>query len=751
MVDAMRHAPEERPVFLDRACNGDKTLRREVESLLSSYDDAESFLESPVSGGFSEFIENNDRQLKDGEVFAHYKIIRQIGAGGMGKVYLAKDLKLDRRAAIKILNEKFAAHESNLERFIREAKAASALNHPNILVIYEIGEADGTHYIAGEFVEGKTLREIFTQKTLSLSEVLDIAIQIANALTAAHEAGIIHRDIKPENIIVRPDGLIRVLDFGLAKLIVNKPIGFEDTTIKQNETAKGVILGTVNYMSPEQAKGERIDARSDIFSLGILIYEMLTGRTPFAGDSVSETFANLIKAEPEPLSHFAANMPDKLQRVVSKMLLKNKDERYQTMNDVLADLKALKENLSFAEKLERSQTPTFDNTTAVLQAETADANQQTAAMQRSFFKKIANRKLLVAFAVFAALLIGAIGLYQYLNLKQTPPAQDLYLQGRFYSVRENKPDNDKAIALLEQAVALNPNHALARVELARAYGIRYFYFEPEQKQWEEKSYVELEKAFALAPDLPEAHEVRGFLLWSPANRFPHEQAIASYRRALALNPNLDEAHHHLAVTYLHIGLLDEALAEIQKALELNPGNTLTRYRIGVIMGYQGRYEEALRALKSCPPDFNPGLVGRATAWMLISLGRREEAAELVAEMLEKYPNDEGGQFTSLKALLSALSGDANQAEREIRAAMEIGKGFMHFHHAAHIIADAYAAMNKPDEAVRFLRMAADDGFPCYPLFASDINLAPIRQNPKFQEFLAVQKRQWEYYKSLPQL
>ncbi len=465
---------------------------------------------------------------------------------------------------------------------------------------------------------------------------------------------------------------------------------------------------------------------------------------------MSETFANLINAEPQPLSHFAANVPDEMQRIVAKTLRKNKDERYQTMKDVLTDLKDLRENLAFDEKLERSA-PQSDKATAIPQATTGDANKETAETQRSFSQKIKNRKSLVAFTVFAALIAGAIVFYQNWNFNQPPSVQDLYLQGRFYSVRENKPDNDKAIQLLEQAVALDPNHALAHAELARAYGTRFFQFEPQQKQWQEKSHVELEKAFAIAPDLAEAHEIRGFLLWMPANRFPHEQAIAAYRRALAFNPSLDEPHQQLGKIYLHIGLLDEALTELRKSLELNPGNTMARYRIGIVLIHQGKYEEAMRSLKSTPPDINPAIVGRDTVWLLIFLGRREEAAELLAELIEKNPIDEGGQFASFKALLSALAGNAEQAEREIRDALEKGKGFGHFHHAAYIIACAYAALNQPEEAVRFLRMAAEDGYPCYPLFASDANLDTIRQNPKFQSFLSAQKQEWEYYKSLPQL
>ncbi|MEP7038471.1 MAG: protein kinase, partial [Acidobacteriota bacterium] len=345
--------PAKRKRFLDKSCGTDKELRRDVENLLSSYTDAESFMEQPAAAEVASFI-IEPKNLEAGKSFGHYEIIKQIGAGGMGEVYLAKDKKLDRKVAVKILNEKFAKHESNLHRFIKEAKAASALNHPNILVIHEIGETGDANYIVSEYIEGETLREVILKTSLDLPEILEIAAQIANALVSAHQANIVHRDIKPENIIVRPDGFVKILDFGLAKLVEQKAVGFEDKTVKQNETAKGVILGTVNYMSPEQAKGEKIDTRTDIFSFGVTLYEMIAGRTPFASDSMSETFANLINSEPQPLSRFTTNVPDELQRIISKTLRKKKDERYQTMKGLLADLKSLRRRLEFETELEKN-------------------------------------------------------------------------------------------------------------------------------------------------------------------------------------------------------------------------------------------------------------------------------------------------------------------------------------------------------------------------------------------------------------
>ncbi len=249
--------------------------------------------------------------------------------------------------------------------------------------------------------------------------MLDIATQVASALAAAHAAGIAHRDIKPENVMVRPDGYVKVLDFGLAKLVEKKKsfIGSEDGTAGQNQTAQGVILGTVNYMSPEQAKGQRVDERTDIFSFGVVIYEMIAGKTPFAGDSMPETFANLINAELQPLSRFASNVPDELQRIVSKMLRKNKDERYQTMKDVLTDLKDLKGHLTLEEKLGRSHSPDGKNATAVLKATTGDVNKQTAETSHGFSQTIKRQKTMAAFA-FAAVLIAAIGLWYYFSTQE---------------------------------------------------------------------------------------------------------------------------------------------------------------------------------------------------------------------------------------------------------------------------------------------------------------------------------------------
>lgn len=342
-ADAIKLTPELRAPFLDEVCGGDAATRCEVESLLASHD-APGFMEKPAVGEVADAIY---RAKNIGKRFGHYEIRERIGAGGMGEVYLATDEKLDREVAIKILNEKFACHESNLNRFMREAKAASALNHPNILVIHEIGEDENTHYIVSEYIKGKTLGEILRENSLDLPEILDISIQIVSALAAAHEAHLIHRDIKPDNLMLRADGIVKILDFGLAKLVEPETGGFEASAVNQNQTAEGIILGTAAYMSPEQASGKKLDARTDIFSFGCVLYEMLTGQKAFRGETFSHTIAAILAQEPPPLTHFLKQFPAEIERIVKSCLEKKLDARYPTAKDLLKDLKTLKKRLEF--------------------------------------------------------------------------------------------------------------------------------------------------------------------------------------------------------------------------------------------------------------------------------------------------------------------------------------------------------------------------------------------------------------------
>jgi eukaryotic-like serine/threonine-protein kinase len=294
-----------------------------------------------------------------GTRLGRYEIRSHLGTGGMGEVYLAKDTKLDRKVALKILPAEVAADRHRMTRFVQEAKAASALNHPNILTIYEIDQADSLHFIATEFIDGETLRQRMKSAPLKLGEVLDITAQIASALSAAHAAGIVHRDIKPENIMLRRDGIAKVLDFGLAKLterLLRDSVDSEAPT--SFKTDPGTVVGTAVYMSPEQARGMAVDVRTDIFSLGGVLYEMVAGCLPFAGSTSSEVMASILSdKEPQPLARFARDVPAELERIVEKALRKGREERYQTVKDMLLDLRRLKQKLEVEAEIERTVPP----------------------------------------------------------------------------------------------------------------------------------------------------------------------------------------------------------------------------------------------------------------------------------------------------------------------------------------------------------------------------------------------------------
>src|SRR5207302_7346364 len=292
---------------------------------------------------------------------SRYRILEKLGSGGMGDVYLAEDMRLGRKVALKLLVEDLTENRERLGRFDQEAYAASALNHPNILTVYEMGDEGGRHFIAAEFIDGMTLRKRLATSPMDLSEVLNIAIQIAGALEEAHAAGIIHRDIKPENIMIRRNGHVKVLDFGLAKLseasLSEKETNTQAITRALVQTEAGVVMGTSQYMSPEQARGKPIDARTDIWSLGVVLYEMATGRAPFSGETKTDVIIAIAKTEPTPIARFAPNAPSEFEWIVLKALRKDVDERYQTIKEIESDLKKLKQRIEFQSELERSMPP----------------------------------------------------------------------------------------------------------------------------------------------------------------------------------------------------------------------------------------------------------------------------------------------------------------------------------------------------------------------------------------------------------
>ena len=878
---ALAKQPAERSAFLVEATAGDAELRREVESLLAYEDRAENFIESPALDVAARMMaDEHSRTVRVGESFNQYRIVSQLGAGGMGEVYLADDTRLRRRVALKFLPEAFTKDKRHLHRFEVEARAIAALSHPNACTIHEVIEtADGRHCIVMEYVEGMALRERMMNGPIKVNEALDIAIQIASALASAHAARIVHRDIKPENVMLRRDGYVKVLDFGLAKLAdratdANSQL---ETRAIELKTTPGTVMGTVAYMSPEQARGLPVDARTDVWSLGVVLYEMVAGEKPFAGATATDVIVSIIEREPKALSKSAPEaMP--LQPIVTRALAKDPNQRYQTTEELLGELRRVKRELELGADLERYKAPSsaregfgFFNqiptsrlmavaalltlvgialfsamwfgrnwrrptprATAIKSLAVLPMINISGDQSQDYFAEGMTETLISGLAKVTSLRVTsrtsvmrfkgsqkplreiahelnvdavvegsvqrvgdkinvavrlidasteehlwneeynrdlrdilavqnevATAITQAIQIKLTPQEQsrlararpinpaayDDFLRGRYYLNRQTKADNDIAIQALNRAVEGDPEFAAGWAELAQAYVWKLFLFAPDEKDLQEKAFVAVGKALALDSELPEAYLARGRLLWTPANHFPHDKAIQEYRRALALNPSLDEARNQLALVLSHVGLLDEALSELNKALATNPSNNLARFRVGEVLLFQTKYEQALATLQNVPPDVNPSLVGHQIVFALFNLGRKEEAAATLEKFLKDYPADNRGLFTSLQAILAASDGQNLEAEEKIQSAIQRGKGFGHFHHTAYHIACAHAIMNRHEQAIKWLELAANDGFPCYVLFEKDHNLDNLRQDPRFQALLARLQQQRERYKA----
>src|SRR5216684_6876749 len=340
----LERPPGERAEFLRQACAGDEALEREVRSLLASQQQAGSFLESPAIEVAAQTLTESIRS-PIAQSISHYRILEKLGAGGMGVVYKARDTRLDRFVALKFLPAAKMSDPERKRRFVQEARAASALNHPNIITIYDIDQADGADFIAMEFVPGKALDQLIPRKGLRLNEALPYAIQVADALAAAHAAGIVHRNLKPGNLMVSENGCVKVLDFGLAKLIERGGAGelARTETAEAPKTEEGTIVGTVSYMSPEQAEGKKVDARTDIFSFGAVLYEMITGRRAFVGDSMASILSAILRDEPKPAAEIILGIPRELDRIVTRCLQKDPNRRYQHAGDLKIDLQHVME------------------------------------------------------------------------------------------------------------------------------------------------------------------------------------------------------------------------------------------------------------------------------------------------------------------------------------------------------------------------------------------------------------------------
>ena len=415
----------ERSAHLAQVCADDYELRQEAQSLLEAHEEAGDFLEQPALEQDARVLLGQDELGRIATDIGPYQVIDRLGRGGMGEVYLAQDRRLGRRVALKVLPPYFVSDDARLRRFQTEARAASALNHGNILTIYEVGQTDELHFIATEYIEGRTIRELIRAGSLALGEVLDIAIQLVTGLSAAHAAGIVHRDIKPEKIMRREDGALKILDFGIAKLLEEPAVESSDwtTSIPNSKTETGALMGTIGYISPEQVRGLGIDERTDVWSCGVVLFEMLTGKRPFTGVTNADTIVAILEGTPPPLfeSRVSSTVLRMIARVVEKALSKRAEDRYQTADALLADLKAIETELK--------RVPA-DKTSTVIGAGTR-VNELASLLHQQATARRRNRFVAAAAVAAVVLAVSSFALYRYFRSDsgpQAPPVKKIYAQ-----------------------------------------------------------------------------------------------------------------------------------------------------------------------------------------------------------------------------------------------------------------------------------------------------------------------------------
>ena len=792
-----------------------------------------------------------------------YRVIRKLGEGGMGAVYLAHDDRLDRRVALKVIGTLHSDNAVMRARLQREARAAAQLNHPNICAVYDVGEtSDGDPFIAMELIEGMSLRARLEQvaRPLDTREAIEIAEQVADALAEAHKRGVVHRDIKPDNIMLTAGGRVKVVDFGLARIAENTTDDEHPTAVQL--TREGTVMGTTHYMSPEQSSGVAdLDGRSDIFSLGVVLYRMLTGVVPFTGRNAAEVQHNLSVSEPRPITSVNSSVPAELERITSKCLAKQRERRYQSAADLSVDLRALREpsrnsqptpaathqrrpvliiaamltlvvaayfiwarRPKSAEGVATPAASTEIRSIAVLPllntsgdtsrdyfaaAMTDELTSRLASIpslrvaSRSSASRFQNAKLpmqeiarqlgvdavlegsaaqsaqnvrlnvrlidgradrLIWSHTYAREASDALTLQNELagdvaeqirsalspteearvkrQSTRNPAAYDAYLRSIYKlapPVNGGMPESsiDESMRLAQEAITIDPQFADAYVALARGCIEKMFSFN-RGREFDECAYVAIEKALTLDPALPSAYTARGMVRYTHVHQFDIAGAITDYRKAIALNPNFVQAHHNLGTDLVHAGFHDMAVKEFETALRLDPDNFGAKYRLARALWQSNRFEESLQTYRRYD------IKRFELAVVLAYLGRKAEAWE-VAQQEPVGPEYLGAQsdLAASRAFLHALEGNRAAADKEAARSFSLGSKLAHYHHAAVIIAAGYAELGAHAEAVRFLRLAADNGMPNYPMFRDNPSLRKLHGNAQYEQFMSELKPRWD--------
>lgn len=847
--EAVELDPSMRASFIERACGTDQELRREVESLLASLDGSAPFIQSAVEDAAAYYLNRQlPAPLAEGSFLAHYRIVHLLGSGGMGLVYLAEDTRLKRNVALKLLPNHALQDPLLRRRFEREARVLCSLNHPNLLTIFDFCTDDDQSFLVTELVEGQTLREKLNSGPIDLESTLHIARQIGLALKAAHAAGVIHRDIKPENIMIRTDGCVKLLDFGIAKLTDAGQI-HQNLTIDHRSGdggAKGVdgsLLGTPRYMSPEQARATPVDARTDIFSLGAVLYEMLAGRPAFDGNTSSDLIADILRGHPQPLVHNVTGRGVALQPVVDRCLMKDPAERYQTADDVLVDIEKFQklQHLTqghrslYVRLLQLALLVTISLLVALAihhrrehAAEAAHAPRSLAVLpfrnlkpgsDTDFLSFSLADEVITKLGYLRALIIrpsSAIARYrdsgtqdQNLSLIASSLNAQFLLTGTYLrdgdklrittrligfspeavlwqntwtlkygdllSVQDEvaqmiiqslelqlgpdekalmKPDHAVsnlayeyylrgvdlysvsdflgAITMLEKSAALDPKYAPTWAHLGRAYTTNASLQFGGRRDYRlaEKAY---DNAIALNPVLPEPRVYMANLLTDTGRV---EQAVTLLRGALKSSPNNAEAHWELGYAYRFGGMLEESAAECELARRLDPEVKINSSALNTYL-YLGEYDKFLNSL---PPNDSPYLVfyrGLASYYKHDFANAELEFDRAFDLAPGLFPAQIGKALSyELKHQPEAGLSQLRQTEQSLTAVgVADAEGL-------YKVAQAYALLGDPRDAVRVLDSSITGGFFCFPYISRDSLLSSLHSSPDFDAAIGKARERW---------
>jgi serine/threonine protein kinase/Tfp pilus assembly protein PilF len=664
--EALDHATSERSAFLDQACAGDEDSRSEVQSLISFDAKAQEFLEVPALEVAARWFAGEPEESLVGTQIGSYKIEARLGAGGMGEVYLAEDTKLDRKVAIKFLPREMEEDELARRRQIREAKAAARLEHPNICGIHEVATQAGHSFIVMQYVEGETVSARMRRRPLRLTESLDVALQVADALSLAHSLGIVHRDIKPQNIMITTRGQVKVLDFGLAKLVV--PETPQDMHHRDSDLSKpGLVVGTVPYMSPEQAKGIAIDGRSDLFSLGVVLYECITQKPAFAGNTPLEICAQVIHVDPPPPSAANDRVPPELDRIILKALAKDRDSRQQSAGEFAKELRAVRVSIG-PEDVE-------DASIGRLPVESRPSRQR---LMSDLLKAARRPRLLIPLLSVVLLVVAALSFPSWWRgapYRPQPEALRWYEQGTA-ALRDGT--YYKASKMLEQAIEIDDKFALAHARLAEAWS---------ELDYADKANLESLRAQSLARDLSRLAPLDSLYLQAITHAVLHEfgPAIESYRQIADLAPAAEKAQ-----AYVDLGRAQEKNEEIEKAKEsyaqasaLATQDAAAYLRLGILYGRQQELENASHAFQTAENLYRilSNYEGEAEVFyqrgfLFANLNMlRESRAQLEQALALSGADSQYQQVRALLALssVSAAEGNPTQAEQQATQAIQLAR------------------------------------------------------------------------------